>query len=73
MARQPEPPPSGPWSDLPPPEKPARPAREPFVRRWREPAIRNWRGLLIVVFLLLVAPFLANWVSHLIMGALPGG
>ena len=36
----------------------------------RQPLINNWRGLLIVLFLLFVAPFLASWVAHLIMGAM---
>ena len=68
----PKPPPRGPWSDLPP--EPA-PRREPALR-WRpaqrprgsrEPFINNWRGVLIIVFLLFVAPFLANWLSHVVM------
>ena len=71
------PPPRGPWSDLPPEP---RPAREPVLRRSagdgrrgvRQPFINNWRGLLIVAFLLFVAPVLANWLSHLIMGYMAG-
>ncbi len=74
--RDPDPPFRGPWSDLPPPEPSKRQA--PF--RWpargargvREPIVRNWRGLLIVLFLLFVAPALASWVAHLIMAQMAG-
>jgi hypothetical protein len=71
-----EPPFKGPWSDLPPPEPPP---REPLLKRRRssarvrEPFIRNWRGLLIVLFLLFVAPWLANIVAHMIMAQFQGG
>ncbi len=74
MARSdPDPPPRGPWSDLPPPEPPKREAlfRRP-ARGAREPIISNWRGLLIVLFLLFVAPALASWVAHLIMAQMAG-
>lgn len=66
-------PPRGPWSDLPP--KP-RPARQPVWRKPRapcEPLISNWRGLLIILFLLIVAPILAGWVSRIIMQMISGG
>jgi hypothetical protein len=66
-------PPPGPWSDLPPSAPPPRPASRPAGRRpAREPIIRNWRGLLIVLFLLLVAPLVARWASAVILGLLPG-
>ncbi len=74
--RDPDPPFRGPWSDLPPPEPPKRegpfrwPTRGP--RGVREPIISNWRGLLIVLFLLFVAPALASWVAHLIMAQMAG-
>ena len=67
----------GPWSDLPPADPPKRDARarwRPTPRRGqREPIIQNWRGLLIVLFLLFVAPILANWLSHVIMGMVSRG
>jgi hypothetical protein len=48
-------------------------ASRPAGRRpAREPIIRNWRGLLIVLFLLLVAPLVARWASAVILGLLPG-
>jgi hypothetical protein len=65
--------PRGPWSDLPPP---ARPPRQPIWRRPgrpREPIIANWRGLLIIGFLMLVLPFLANWAARVIMGMISAG
>ena len=63
---------TGPWSDLPPPEpkRPLRPLRQRFAGR--EPIIRNWRGLLVVVFLVFVAPLLASWAAHLIMASVAG-
>ncbi len=74
--RDPDPPFRGPWSDLPPPEPPKRegPLRWPArgARGAREPIISNWRGLLIVLFLLFVAPALASWVAHLIMAQMAG-
>jgi hypothetical protein len=76
MAKTPEPPFKGPWSDLPPPEpSPKKPFPLKPIRRSgsREPFIRNWRGLLVVIFLLFGAPWLANWVAHLIMAKLQGG
>ncbi len=68
----------GPWSDLPPAEPPERNGRARWkpVRRQgsrREPFVNNWRGVLIVVFLLFVAPILANWLSHVIMGFVSHG
>ncbi len=77
--RDPEKPPKGPWSDLPPPAPVKRegwlkwPKRGDGRKAAREPLIRNWRALLIVLFLLLVAPLLASWVSHFILGLVNRG
>ena len=77
MSEKSDKPPSGPWSDLPaaPPAPRLRPtAWRPAMwapgrrRGTREPLVNNWRGVLIVVFLLFVAPPLAAWAAHLIMG-----
>ena len=74
--RDPDPPFRGPWSDLPPPEPQKRegPLRWPArgARGARQPIINNWRGLLIMLFLLFVAPALASWVAHLIMAHTAG-
>lgn len=71
----------GPWSDLPPPPKPK---REPWAAsRWRlpvrrgsagrEPFINNWRGLLIIAFLLFVAPVMVRWLVQMIHSMVAGG
>lgn len=71
----------GPWSDLPPPSPPERTPKHTPVR-WsvrrrgqgpREPFINNWRGLLIIAFLLFVAPVLARWVVAVIRAMTVGG
>ncbi len=67
----------GPWSDLPPAEPPKRDERARWrpvrPRGVREPLVNNWRGLLIIVFLLFVAPILANWLSHIVMNLFSHG
>ena len=71
-----EAPPKGPWSDLPPDPPPRSAPRFTALRPRRtgprEPIISNWRGLLIVLFLLLVAPWVARWASTVILGMMPG-
>ncbi len=47
----------------------------PFNQRRRgsrEPIINNWRGLLIIAFLLFVAPVLIRWVVGIIRGMTMG-
>ncbi len=66
----------GPWSNLPPPEAPARARREPLLKPGkaaREPWIKNWKGVAIIAFLLFVAPPVCGWLARLIMGMVQGG
>ena len=75
------PPPQGPWTNPPKaqPKSKLWPAQSPV--RWqlprrreqRKPFINNWRGLLIVGFLLFVAPVLAGWAARWIMAMINGG
>jgi len=60
---------TGPWDNLPDSPK----TKEPlFKRGWRgrEAMVSNWRGLVLIIFLILIAPPIATWIAGLIMGRL---
>ena len=76
-----KPSPEGPWSVQPDRRVERRPSIsqtkppgwKPTRRRAREPFINRWRPLLLVAFLLFVAPVLASWAARWIMSAINGG